>query len=129
MQLTLNTPTVDFGNVDPLAQYSAARQADPSRITRDLCRARDDRLSRSRKRHRKRAKYGREVASPDCATAHVVLQLGSSGPVNLVLVTYRSGLPPEGAKLLKARPPQAVPSQGGDRIILAAKIERLPRAA
>jgi hypothetical protein len=39
-----------------------------------------------------------------------------------MLLAYRAGLPPEGAKLMKARPPEAVPSQGGDRTVLAAKI-------
>ncbi|MEO8300998.1 MAG: M20/M25/M40 family metallo-hydrolase [Rhizomicrobium sp.] len=61
--------------------------------------------------------------TPDCAGARVILNLASSKPVTLVLLAYRAGLPPGGAKLLKARPPQAVPSQSGDRTILAAKIE------
>jgi hypothetical protein len=60
--------------------------------------------------------------TPDCGSAHLVLQLGSSRPVDIMLLAYRAGLPPDGAKLLKARPPEAVPSQGGDRTILAAKI-------
>jgi hypothetical protein len=58
----------------------------------------------------------------DCATARIVLNLASSKPVDLMLLAYRAGLPPDGAKLLAARPPEAVPSQGGDRTILAAKI-------
>jgi hypothetical protein len=60
--------------------------------------------------------------TPDCATAHIALLLGSSQPVNLMLLAIRAGLPPEGAKLLKARPSEAVPSQAGDRTMLAAKI-------
>jgi hypothetical protein len=60
--------------------------------------------------------------TPDCASARLVLRLGSSVPVNFMLLAYRAGLPPEGAKLMKARPPEAVPSQGGDRTVLAAKI-------
>jgi hypothetical protein len=64
--------------------------------------------------------------TPDCATAHVGLRLGSSGPVTLLLLAYSVGLPPEGAKLVKARPPEAVPSQEGDRTILAASIA-IPR--
>jgi hypothetical protein len=60
--------------------------------------------------------------TPDCATTQMVLQLGSSQSVDLMLLVYRGGLPPEGAKLLKARPPEAVSSQAGDRTMLAAKI-------
>jgi hypothetical protein len=60
--------------------------------------------------------------TPDCGSAHLVLHLGSSRQVDIMLLAYRAGLPPDGAKLLKARPPEAVPSQGGDRTILAAKI-------
>jgi hypothetical protein len=60
--------------------------------------------------------------TPDCGSAHLVLQLGSSRPVDIMLLAYRAGLPPDGVKLLKARPPEAVPSQGGDRTILAARI-------
>jgi hypothetical protein len=70
--------------------------------------------------------YGQRMSivcgTPDCAGAHLVLRLGSSVPVNFTLLAYRAGLPPEGAKLMKARPPEAVPSQGGDRTVLAAKI-------
>jgi hypothetical protein len=60
--------------------------------------------------------------TPDCATARFILQLGSPKPVTLELLAYRAGLPPDGAKLLNARPPEAVPSQGGDRTLLAVKI-------
>ena len=60
--------------------------------------------------------------TPDCATARMTLRLASSEPVNVQLLAQRRGLPPEGAKLLKARPPQAVPSRAGDRTILAASI-------
>ena len=64
--------------------------------------------------------------TPDCATARMTLRLASSEPVNLQLLAQRRGLPPEGAKLLKARPPEAVPSRAGDRTILAANIA-IPR--
>jgi hypothetical protein len=60
--------------------------------------------------------------TPDCAHARMTLRLGSSEAVSLLLVAQRRGLPPEGAKLLKARPPQAVPSQAGDGTMLATKI-------
>jgi len=60
--------------------------------------------------------------TPDCASARVILKLASSSPLALDLRAYRRGLPPEGAKLLAARPADAVPSQGGDRTVLAAKI-------
>jgi hypothetical protein len=62
-------------------------------------------------------------ATPDCAHARVQLRFGSSQAVSLLLAAERRGLPADGAKLLKARPLQAVPSQPGDRTVLAAKIE------
>ena len=61
-------------------------------------------------------------ATPDCATAHMILRLASSKPVELLLVDLRQGLPPDGERLLKARPVEAVPSQIGDSTMLAAKI-------
>lgn len=61
-------------------------------------------------------------STPDCATARMTLRLASSHPVSLQLLAQRRGLPPDGAKLLKARPPEAVPSRAGDRTILAANI-------
>jgi len=61
-------------------------------------------------------------STPDCAKAQIILRLGSSEPFDLTLVAYARGLPPEGDKLLKARPVWAVPSQGGNRTLLAAKI-------
>jgi hypothetical protein len=70
--------------------------------------------------------YGQRISivcgTPDCAASRIVLHLGSSKPVALELLAYRAGLPPDGAKLLRARPPEAVASNGGDRTILAAKI-------
>jgi hypothetical protein len=51
-----------------------------------------------------------------------VLQFGSRRPVELLLLANKRGLPPQGARLLKARRPEAVPSQAGDRTILAARI-------
>jgi hypothetical protein len=64
-------------------------------------------------------------STPDCARARIVLNLGSSDPVELQLQANRRGLPPSGTRLLKARPREAVPSQAGDRTILAARI-RVP---
>jgi hypothetical protein len=60
--------------------------------------------------------------TPDCTTGRIILRLASSSPLSLDLRLYRRGLPPEGAKLLAGRGPLAVPSQGGDRTVLAAKI-------
>jgi hypothetical protein len=60
--------------------------------------------------------------TPDCSHARMVLRLASHTPLSLTLLSYRAGLPPEGAKLLKARPATAQPSQGGDITVLAAKL-------
>jgi hypothetical protein len=61
-------------------------------------------------------------ATPDCGSAHLELELGASNAVELTLIARRRGLPPEGAKLLKARPSYAVPSQGGDTSLLTATL-------
>jgi hypothetical protein len=60
--------------------------------------------------------------TPDCGSGRMILRLASPAPVTLALRAYRPGLPPEGAKLREGRGPRAVPSQGGDRTVLAAKI-------
>jgi hypothetical protein len=60
--------------------------------------------------------------TPDCGHAHVTLHLGSQDAASLVLLSWRQGLPPDGAKLIAARPATATPSQSGDRSVLAAKI-------
>jgi hypothetical protein len=60
--------------------------------------------------------------TPDCSHARMVLKLASHAPLALTLLSYRAGLPPEGAKLLKARPATAQPSQMGDVTVLAAKL-------
>jgi hypothetical protein len=61
-------------------------------------------------------------STPDCARARMTLRLGSAQAVSLQLLALRRGLPPEGAKLVQARSPDAVPSQAGDRTVLAARI-------
>jgi hypothetical protein len=62
--------------------------------------------------------------TPDCTASRrrIILRLASSAALSLDLRLYRRGLPPEGAKLVAARGPLAVPSQGGDRTVLTAKI-------
>jgi hypothetical protein len=70
--------------------------------------------------------FGRRIAlvcvTPDCGTTRIILQLGSPKRVSVELLSFPSGMPPDAAKLLKARPPEAVPSQEGDLSVLAAKI-------
>ncbi|HEY4076486.1 MAG TPA: M20/M25/M40 family metallo-hydrolase [Rhizomicrobium sp.] len=61
--------------------------------------------------------------TPDCGQAHITLRLASSAPVTLTLISQRRGLPPEGERLLNARPSNVVPSQSGDVTWLAAKID------
>ena len=60
--------------------------------------------------------------TPDCAHARLTLILKAGTVPPLQLLSYRRGLPAEGGKLLAARPSTAVPSQDGDRTIVAAKI-------
>jgi hypothetical protein len=60
--------------------------------------------------------------TPDCGHARMVLRLASNAPMTLTLLSYRRGLPPQGARLLKARPATAQPSQEGDETVLAAKL-------
>jgi hypothetical protein len=43
--------------------------------------------------------------------------------VHLRLVDRRSGLPPEGADLLGARPPEFVPAHDGDGVLVAAELK------
>jgi hypothetical protein len=65
---------------------------------------------------------GLVCATPDCGHAKLVLRLAPGAKGDLVLESYRQGLPPEGAGLLAARPAQAIASQGGDRTVVALKI-------
>jgi len=50
------------------------------------------------------------------------LKLASPEATTLTLLSLKRGLPPDGAKLLKARPATAAPSQEGDQTVLAATI-------
>jgi hypothetical protein len=61
--------------------------------------------------------------TPDCGSARIVLSFETPAPASLTLIARRRGLPPQGARLIKARPAWAVPSQGGDVTLLAQKIE------
>jgi hypothetical protein len=64
--------------------------------------------------------------TPDCGSARIILSFETAAPASLTLIARRRGLPPEGARLLKARPTWAVPSQAGDVTLLARKIEIPP---
>jgi hypothetical protein len=61
-------------------------------------------------------------ATQDCGTAQITLKLASPEATRLTLLSLKRGLPPDGAKLLKARPDTAVPSQEGDQTVLAASV-------
>jgi hypothetical protein len=61
-------------------------------------------------------------ATPDCGRMQMTLHLGTSTPFEIVLRSVHRGLPPQGAALLKARPPEAVPSQVGDVTLLTRTI-------
>ena len=61
-------------------------------------------------------------ATPDCGQMQMILHLGSQAPFEILLRSLRHGLPPQGAALVKARSPDAVPSQAGDTTVLIAKI-------
>lgn len=60
--------------------------------------------------------------TPDCATAHLRLDVANPAAFAIDLLVFRRGLPPEGAKLQKARPVWAVPSQTGDISVFATRI-------
>jgi hypothetical protein len=61
-------------------------------------------------------------ATPDCGQMRLTLHMASAAPFALQLRAVRRGLPQQGAALEKARPPEAVPSQGGDTILLVKDI-------
>ncbi len=60
--------------------------------------------------------------TPDCGRIRIILHQTSPAPATLILNAQRRGLPPEGEKLMKARPSWAVPSQTGDRTVLVSRI-------
>ncbi|HTT98775.1 MAG TPA: M20/M25/M40 family metallo-hydrolase [Rhizomicrobium sp.] len=61
--------------------------------------------------------------SRDCATETVGLEFGSRKAVTLSLIEDRYGLPPFAAKLVAARPANAIPSQNGDIVALMNTID------
>jgi hypothetical protein len=65
--------------------------------------------------------------TPDCGRIRILLHQAAAVPATLILNAQRRGLPPEGEKLLRARPSWAVPSQTGDRTVLVSRIH-LPGA-
>jgi hypothetical protein len=56
--------------------------------------------------------------SRDCATETIGLEFGSRKAVSLSLIEDRYGVPPFAAKLVAARPKNAIPSQNGDVVVL-----------
>ncbi len=58
----------------------------------------------------------------ECTHTRITLALASSKPFDLMLISFRHGVQPEGAKLLQARPSWAVPLRSGDRTLLVTKI-------
>jgi hypothetical protein len=56
--------------------------------------------------------------SRDCATETVGLEFGSRKAVPLTLIEERYGAPPFAAKIVAARPKNAIPSQNGDIVVL-----------
>jgi hypothetical protein len=58
----------------------------------------------------------------DCRNAAITFDLSTAKPFDILVGERRFGLPPQGAKLLKARPDTAVPSQMGDGTILISKL-------
>jgi hypothetical protein len=61
-------------------------------------------------------------ATPDCGRMQMTLHLGTSAPFEIVLRSVNRGLLLHGMALVKARSPNAVPSQGGDTTLLIRKI-------
>jgi hypothetical protein len=61
--------------------------------------------------------------SRDCASATVTLTLADGAPLDAIIAEDRFGAPPEGAKLVAARPKTAVQSQNGDGVLLISMCE------
>ncbi len=62
----------------------------------------------------------------DCRNTTLTLEMAARQPVDIFFAERDFGLPPSGAKLLAARPRNAVPSQLGDATVLVSKL-RLPK--
>lgn len=62
-------------------------------------------------------------ASRDCAGEVISIETASHAGFALRFGEQRPGLPPAGAKLVAARPKQAIPSQTGDITLLVSKID------
>ncbi|HVZ67923.1 MAG TPA: M20/M25/M40 family metallo-hydrolase [Rhizomicrobium sp.] len=60
--------------------------------------------------------------TPDCRNMAITLDIDQPKPFDLIVGERRFGLPPEGEKLLKARPATAVPSQMGDGTVLISRL-------
>jgi hypothetical protein len=61
-------------------------------------------------------------ATPDCGRMQLTLHLGTSAPFEIVLRSVNYGLLLRGTELIKARSPEAAPSQGGDTTLLIRRI-------
>jgi hypothetical protein len=61
--------------------------------------------------------------SRDCATETVGLEFASHKPISLTLIEDQYGAPPFAAKIVAARPKNAIPSQNGDIIALVNTIK------
>jgi hypothetical protein len=73
-----------------------------------------------------------ECYSPAGDGLKLALHLESNDPFEVFIVDYSPGLPPAGARLIQARPKQAVPSGEGDVSLIADRVpigaERTPTA-
>jgi hypothetical protein len=58
----------------------------------------------------------------DCRAADISLLVGSREPIALTVAGQIGGLPPDGTKLLVARPKAAVPSQSGDVTVVTTRV-------
>ncbi|HWA89953.1 MAG TPA: M20/M25/M40 family metallo-hydrolase [Rhizomicrobium sp.] len=61
--------------------------------------------------------------SRDCAQEVVSIETATHAGFTLRFGERRPGLPPASAKIVAARPPQAIPSQTGDTTLLASKLD------
>ncbi len=64
-------------------------------------------------------------ATDDCRAVTMKLTFASRAPVDILVGEQRYGLPPDGIRLVGARPATTVPSQSGDTTTVFGKI-RLP---